>query len=83
MKATCPDGHWLNISAKGEPTCEMNPCQQQAMNSFEADKNANDDGEVDMKSQDQFDHSMHDKNNGAHQHNSTIQPEWVPIKGGR
>lgn len=78
LKAFCPEGHWLNITKAGEPNCEMNNCMQHAMNAFEADQNSNDDGEVDMKSKDQFDQSMH-----GHRAEMDKSPIVVPIKGGR
>ncbi|ODN03649.1 hypothetical protein Ocin01_03055 [Orchesella cincta] len=81
-QAYCSDGHWLNITTKGEPICEANPCIQHAMNAFEADKNGNDDGDVDMKSNDQYDTQMHDMN-GHRKEVQMIGKEFVPIKGGR
>lgn len=78
LKGDCPDGHWLNITKKGEPICELNPCIQPEMNGFEATKNANDDGEVDYKSADVANNNS--RNHGGNQ--TRKGPEWVPVKNG-
>lgn len=81
LKAYCPDGHWLNVTRKGDPVCVTNTCLQHARNDFEANQNANDDGDVDLKSKDQYDQQAHNTN-GHREEIKRMDVEWVPINGG-